>query len=82
MELEDLTPEDTELEATVPAGLEEDLGPQADELNNRIDALEQQLTQLKWLEEFDPQADYDECSLYTGVLMAVTSDLMEEAQDA
>lgn len=35
-----------------------------------------------FLRDFDPQADYDECNLYKGVLMAVTSDLMDEAQDA
>ena len=82
MALPDLTPEDTGLEATVPAGLAEELGTQADELNDRIDALEQQLTELKFLDEFDPQADFDECNLYKGVLMAVTSDLLEEAKHA
>ena len=72
-------PEDSMLDATIPDGLQDLLGDEADELSNRIDALEQQLAALAALQEVEGAEPYTECEVYEEVLSELTADLEQEA---
>lgn len=72
-------PEDSMLDATIPDGLKDLLGDEADELSNRIDALEQQLATLAALQQVEGAEPYTECEVYEEVLTELTADLEQEA---
>ena len=59
--------------ASVPEALADELGEQADELNIRINALNEQLGLVAFLEDQTIMAE-DLCGIYKGMLTALTGD--------
>ena len=61
--------------ATVPEALADELGAQADELNSRITALNEQLGLVAFLQNQQGVPTEDACGIYKGMLTALTDDL-------
>ena len=68
-------PGDSMLMASVPEALADELGAQADELNSRITALNEQLGLVAFLQAQEGAPMEDACGIYKGMLTALTDDL-------